>query len=279
MAVEGRRVLAVACAALAAVGCAGPRAATAPDEGWAFAEGPLLRRAVCPAQPETLDDGAHLVRVALPVQTEPGTCAPVVVSGLLAHYGIGVSPEWLETRAGTTPDGGTSVQRLLNVVRDDVLPGSGAELREHLGFGTERFTRLFLAYNRLADARPGARRIHWMPGAEIPVEKKLSLADPELLREAANDLPGRRAFWRAIRHSIDNGDPLLWGVVVGILDEPLLPPTQTRGGHLRLIVGYRDHPREVVFADPWGPAHAAKRLPLADAWAETATLHALHVSH
>lgn len=272
-------MLAVACAALAAAGCVGPRAATVPDEGWAFAEGPLPRRAGRPAPPETLADGARLVHVELPVQTEPGTCAPVVVSGLLAHYGIGVSPEWLETRAGTTPDGGTSVQRLLDVVRDDVLPGSGAELCEYLGFGTERFKRLFLAYNRLADARSGTSRIHWMPGAEIPVEKKLALADPALLREAANDLPGRRAFWRAIRRSIDGGDPLLWGVVIGILDEPLLPPTQTRGGHLRLIVGYRDHPREVVFADPWGPAHAAKRLPLADAWAETATLHTLHVSH
>ena len=266
------------CAALVAAGCIGPRAATAPDEGWAFTSAPRPRKALCPAPPETLPDGARLVRVALPLQTDPGTCAPVVVSGLLAHYGMPISPEWLERHAGTTPDGGTNVQHLLGIVGREVLPGSGAVLHEHLGFGTERFKRLFLAYNRLADARPGTRRIHWMPGAEIPVEKKLALADPALLREAANSLPGRERFWRIVREAVNGGDPLLWGVVVGIVPEPLLPPPQTRGGHLRLIVGYRDHPREVVFSDPWGPSHAAKRLPLADAWAETATLHSLHVS-
>ena len=271
---------AIGCAALTAMlaaGCVAPRAPEIPAEGWAFSEDPLPRRAKSPALPETLPDGARLLRVALPVQTEPGTCAPVVVSGLLAHYGLDISPEWLEQQAGTTPEGGTNVKRLLDIVRTDALPGSGAELREHLGFGTERFTRLFLAYNRLAETRPGARHIFWMPGSAIRIERALMRADPELLREAANAMPGRSSFWRAIRQSIDHGDPLLWGVVVGILNEPGLPSSQTPGGHLRLIVGYRDNPREVVFADPWGPAHAAKRLPFADAWAETATLHSLRV--
>ena len=268
----------VLAAAVAAGGCAAPRAGDAPaSPGWAFSDAPLPRRAVRPAPPETLPDGARILRVALAVQTEPGTCAPVVVSGLLAHYGLDVSPEWLERRAGTTPEGGTNVQRLLDLVRADLLPGTGAALHEHLGFGTERFTRLFLAYNRLADAHPGARRLFWMPGSEIRIERTLARADPALLREAANAVPGRDAFWRAVRRAVDRGDPLLWGVVVGILDEPGLPPSQTAGGHLRLVVGYRERPREIVFADPWGPAHAAKRIPLADAWAETATLHSLRM--
>ncbi len=269
----------VACATFIAAGCATTDGTVLPREGWAFSSAPRPRKALRPAPPETLPDGARLVRVTLPLQTDPGTCAPVVVSGLLAHYGMPISPEWLERHAGTTPDGGTNVQHLLGIVGREVLPGSGAVLHEHLGFGTERFKRLFVAYNRLADARPGTRRIYWMPGAaDLRVDRKLALADPALLRKAANSLPGRERFWRIVQDAINGGDPLLWGVVVGIVPEPLLPSTQTRGGHLRLIVGYRERPREVVFADPWGPAHAAKRLPLDDAWTETATLHSLHVS-
>lgn len=263
--------------ALAATGCVAPHTSGAPSVGWAFSGAPLPQRAVRPAPPGRLPDGARVIRVSLPVQSKAGICAPVVVSGLLAHYSIDVSPTWLERRAGTTSKSGTNVQRILDIVREDILPGSGADLHEHLGFGTERFTRLFLAYNRLADAHSGARRIFWTPGAEIRVDRALARADPALLRKAANAMSGRGAFWNAVRKSIDRGDPLLWGVVIGILDEPGLPSSQPPGGHLRLIVGYRDSPREIVFADPWGPAHAAKRLPLADAWAETATLHSFQI--
>ena len=247
-------------ALLAAAGCVSP---------------PLKARR--PRPPVALPDGTRIVNIRVPLQTERGTCAPVVASGVLSYYGIPRPAEWLERRAGTTPGDGTDVRRLLDLLREDVLPGTGAELREHLGFGPERFTRLFRAYNRLAEKQPGAKRLHWIPDGKLHVQKVLARADPALLREAANAQPGREAFWRDIRRAIDAGDPLLWGVVLGIADEPKLPAAAAGSGHLRLIVGYRAAGREIVFADPWGRGHAAKRMSLEGAWAETATLHSLHV--
>lgn len=236
---------------------------------------PLKARRPRPAA--QMSDGTRMVQVRLPVQTEQGTCAPVVTSGVLSYYGIPKSADWLERRAGTTNGGGTDVQRLLNVLRNDVLPGSGAVLREHLGFGMERFERLFKTYNRLAQDKPGAKRIFWTEGAKLRVEKMTVCADPELFQKAANAQPGRDAFWRDVCRAVDRGDPLLWGVVLGVVEEQNLPASVAHGGHFRLIVGYRTASQEIVFADPWGPQHAAKRMPLESAWAETATLHSLHV--
>ena len=230
-----------------------------------------------PRPPVVLQDGTRIVDIRVPRQTERGTCAPVVTSGVLSYYGIPRSAGWLERRAGTTTDDGTDVRRLLDVLREEVLPGTGAQLREHLGFGPERFTRLFRAYNQLAEGHPDAKRLHWIPDGKLHVQKVLAHADPALLRQAANAQPGREAFWRDIRRAVDAGDPLLWGVVLGITQEPKLPPAAAGSGHFRLIVGYRAAGREIVFADPWGPGHAAKRMSLEGAWAETATLHSLHV--
>lgn len=200
-----------------------------------------------------------------------GTCATATAASLLRYYGIPCLPEQLEPLAHTTPESGTDVQKLLVRINADILPGTGLSLREHFGFGTARFVRFLREYNLRAGQRPGTRRLYWMP-PDIHLERAFSRADPALLREVAQTQPGKDCFWNAVTGSIDKGDPLLWGVILGAAPEPGLSG-RPRGGHLRLIVGYRESPRAILFSDPWGPEHAAKELPLDDAWTETMTLH------
>jgi hypothetical protein len=47
---------------------------------------------------------------------------------------------------------------------------------------------------------------------------------------------------------------------------------QTKGGHLRMIIGYNKKTDEILYTDSWGPRHALKRMPAANAWTITTGL-------
>lgn len=64
------------------------------------------------------------------------------------------------------------------------------------------------------------------------------------------------------------GHPRVWSVQLGIVPEPLRL-SQTRGGHLRLIIGFDEEKKTLIFSDSWGAAHTEKEMPLADAIAIT----------
>ena len=55
-----------------------------------------------------------------------------------------------------------------------------------------------------------------------------------------------------------------WSVQWGIVPEPKRL-SQTRGGHLRLIIGFDEEKKTVIFSDSWGAEHTDKEMPMADA--------------
>ena len=61
---------------------------------------------------------------------------------------------------------------------------------------------------------------------------------------------GISRFEKEIEASINEGIPLLWTVTVGIYEEPMRLP-QSRGGHMRMIIGYNKAKREIIFSDSW----------------------------
>jgi hypothetical protein len=148
----------------------------------------------------------------------------------------------------------------------------GIEVETLVDFDYARYRRTILAYNRLA-RKAGAKRLWFTDRGHLDLAKTFETADIGLLRRTF----GRReraAFRKAVQGGIDAGAPLIWGVVLGIAPEPELAP-YGRGGHLRLIIGYNAATEEILYADPWGPGHALKRMPLADAQAITMSLHRL----
>ena len=98
----------------------------------------------------------------------------------------------------------------------------------------------------------------------------------EVLRDARTKLnPAYMSkFERDIQAHIARGIPLLWSVSLGLLPETKLP-AQTRGGHMRLIIGYNARTKEVYYSDTWGLGHELKKMPLADAWTMTDGLFTL----
>lgn len=76
-------------------------------------------------------------------------------------------------------------------------------------------------------------------------------------------------FLKAARSNIDDGVPLLWSLELGRFPEiPQLNP-QLVGGHMRMIIGYNDKTKELIFSDSWGSGHEAKRMKMPHAYRAT----------
>jgi hypothetical protein len=41
------------------------------------------------------------------------------------------------------------------------------------------------------------------------------------------------------------------------------------GGHLRVITGYNDRKKEIIYTDTWGAGHEFKSMKIENAWAVT----------
>ena len=91
--------------------------------------------------------------------------------------------------------------------------------------------------------------------------------DPEVLRDMKANGPQKSKFvkfLKDIHQQVDKGIPLFWGVTLGTYPEPEIP--QSKGGHMRLIIGYNDKKREILYTDSWGAGHELKRMPADWAW-------------
>ena len=91
--------------------------------------------------------------------------------------------------------------------------------------------------------------------------------DAEVLREMkvnGSQKSKYKKFMSDIHQYINAGMPLFWGVKFGTYPEP--DTKQELGYHIRLIIGYNDKKREILYSDTWGAGHELKRMPADWAW-------------
>ena len=86
-----------------------------------------------------------------------------------------------------------------------------------------------------------------------------------------------REFFTLVKESTDKGVPLLWGLVLGEKpeDPPLPNGGQVSGGHMRLIIGYNEAKKQLLFTDSWGAGHELKRMAMVDAYDVTMGLYSM----
>lgn len=86
-----------------------------------------------------------------------------------------------------------------------------------------------------------------------------------------------KEFTSLVKEYANKGIPLLWALELGKAAEiPPLPGSgQTRGGHMRMIIGYNDAKKQVIFTDSWGAGHELKRMALLDAYDVTIGLFSM----
>jgi len=86
-----------------------------------------------------------------------------------------------------------------------------------------------------------------------------------------------KQFISIVQEHVDKGVPLLWGLILGEKpeDPPLPGAGQTRGGHMRMVIGYNLAKNQLLFTDSWGAGHELKRMAMLDAYDVTMGLYSM----
>ena len=212
-------------------------------------------------------------------QGQKGYCSVATAERVLRYYGVEIDEHEIAQAAGTSAEGGTDVEAMRSAVQaigrryklgTVASPSLMARDVSARIAGLEEEVR---AYNKAAQKlkRPTiseavyvTRRgnaVSYSPGA---LDEAM---DPEVRKEMRVNgaLKSKyKRFLADVHQQIDKGIPLFWGVALGIYPEPGLP--QTGGGHMRLIIGYNDKKKEILYTDSWGAGHELKRMPADWAW-------------
>ncbi len=223
------------------------------------------------------DGGEWLPKIPMVDQGRKGYCVTAATERVLRYYGVDVDQNELAQIANTSTTGGTSTSEMVAALRK--LAG---RFRVNVITEDELTYPLFLQeindYNRVARNAPKSAGVTLIDtrASSLSYDTVVNQMNGEVLREARTKL--NPAFVTKFEHDIqghiERGIPLLWSVSLGLLPETKLPP-QTRGGHMRLIIGYNARTKEVYYSDTWGLGHELKKMPLADAWTITDGLFTL----
>ena len=207
-------------------------------------------------------------------QGDKGYCAAATLSRLLSYYGIGsIDQHELAAAMATDADGGTSSLAMKKAMAECGRK-FGLRLADIDGLDYRDYDRLVKDYNSAARHR-GTPRIENRGGMPVVGDPFWLLADGETLRDARAETPQKQRLWlKKARDYLDAGVPVVWGVYCGLLPEQGRM-VSSRGGHLRLLVGYDEAQSLVYYSDTWGPGHECKPMPLADAIAITRSRFAL----
>lgn len=215
-----------------------------------------------------------LANIPMVDQGDKGYCAAATMARLLDYFGLGsMDQHELAAAMSTDSAGGTSSVDLKQAM-SDCGRKFGLRLVEIDDLDLHDYERLVKAYNQAARHHEAAR-IENRSGLPVAGEAFWALADGETLRKARAETPQKQRAWlKKVREYIDAGIPVVWSVYCGLVPESG-NVTVTRGGHLRLLVGYDEANSIVYFSDTWGPGHECKPMPLADAIAITRSRFAI----
>ncbi len=212
-------------------------------------------------------------------QGQKGYCAAAASERVLRYYGVDVDEHEIAQAAGTTAEAGTTTRGMKDSVQ---AIGKKYKLATVVTYGdfekpmSERIDGLVKEVENYNRAAKKLRKKEIPEG--VYVKRRGSMVmysseavdaamDPEVLREMKVNGAQRSKFTRflkSVHDQVNKGIPLFWGVTLGIYPEPDI--LQARGGHMRLIIGYNDKKKEILYTDTWGAGHELKRMPAEWAW-------------
>jgi hypothetical protein len=199
-------------------------------------------------------------------QGKKGYCAVATAERLLRYFEREVDQHEMAQEANTSATLGTDTRTLLRVLRS-VCQDRGLKVKVLEELDGDDMLKLIEDYNRLAK-KADKPRIH-ADRFTMMIGEIYSDMDADLLTAArAKRTGGLRRFKESVNQYVNGGVPLAWSVVVGVYSEDPKLPVRS-GGHMRLIVGYNQRTREILYSDSWGRGHELKRLPIDQAWAMT----------
>ena len=205
----------------------------------------------------------YIDNVPMVDQGQKGYCAAAVAERVLRYYGRQIDEHEIAQYAGTSAETGTSIDKLKETI---VAIGN----RNRLGFqsivsmsaGLSDLEDEVDRYNKAAKslkAKPIAIA-DFTRGNVVYTGELREAMEAKVLYAMRKKDPRLKKFLKGIRDQVNLGIPVFWGVTLGIFPERGVNP-QSTGGHMRLIIGYNDKKREILFSDTWGEGHELKRMP------------------
>ena len=196
-------------------------------------------------------------------QGQKGYCAVCVTSRVLKYYGSDVGQDTIAQMAEASAATGTNNAKLVENLKKN---GGrlGVTVRNYKVWAYKDFLRMLKNYNRIAKK---AKKPQF---GDRDVAGFYAKADPVVLKETKIvRMRGDYArFLTNVKTNIKQGVPIVWGVTLGIYPEKERN-RQSRGGHLRMIIGYNDKEKTIIFSDTWGARHVFKTMSAEDAWSMT----------
>lgn len=180
---------------------------------------------------KTGEDDVYISGVPMVDQGAKGYCVVASAQRLFEYYGIACDMHQLAQIAGSDPERGTSI----------------LATNEELG----RIDHLFKTRFTCIAVRQGYQLVELLEG-----------------RFVGPEVP-KAKYHEAIRKHIDQGIPLLWSLEVGQFPEDPPLSEQTSGGHMRMIIGYNEAKKQILFSDSWGSGHELKRMDAEHAYQAT----------
>jgi hypothetical protein len=202
-------------------------------------------------------------------QGQKGYCAVATTERVLRFYGLEIDEHELAQLADSSSTEGTNMRNL----EEALIKNAGRlKVRMKLLLTTDSAFYQSLAddYNAAAQKTKVPRlpnpRTNWNAFATTFDFKNLDAAT--LLLGRKKNTSGLKQFERLVATAIDKGTPIIWSVTLGIAPEtPALP--QSKGGHMRLIIGYNARNHTIVYSDSWGAGHERKVMAADTAFAIT----------
>ena len=255
-----------------------PKTGRRPRSAATSAAGSASRAKVKENVRKTANGDVWIDNVPMVDQGQKGYCTAAASERVLRYYGFDIDQHEIAQIAGTTSSGGTSVEGTSEVIRA-VCAKCRLSCTSIVSMVSDfrDISNDLIQYNRAARAEGESTLL-----LDDFVDKEddrfnaggmLMAMKPKLLKKIRMRDARYRKFLSGVRSQIDQGVPVVWGVVLGHYPEPGLP--QTGGGHTRLIIGYNQATREILYTDTWGAGHELKRMP--EDWAFAITFEAFYL--
>ena len=196
-------------------------------------------------------------------QGQKGYCAAAVSERVLRYYGNAVDEHEIAQQAGTSAQGGTRVDDMKKAVTAiGERSGLGYQEIVSMSSGLGDVEDEVARYNKAAKAekKPQLSIADYTRGNVVYVSELRDAMDGKVIYRMRQKDPRLKKFLAGVRQQVNAGIPVFWGVTLGIFPERGVNP-QTSGGHVRLIIGYNDKKKEILFSDTWGEGHELKRMP------------------
>ena len=212
-------------------------------------------------------------------QGQKGYCSAATSERVLRYYGVEVDEHEIAQAAGTTAEGGTSTLEMKNSVQaigrkyklGTVV--TYGDFEKPVGERIESIVKEVANYNKAAKkmkkkeiaddvyiTHSGSTTYYNPAAADAAMDSEVL----KYMKTEGSQKSKFTKFMKDVHDQVNKGIPLIWGVVLGTYPEPEIP--QSHGGHMRLIIGYNDKRKEILYTDSWGAGHELKRMPAEWAW-------------